>query len=146
MTTNPIVGQITKLIAIGTCFSLILVFTLLPSILNLKERVTRAYYIKKGKGDPDEGKDNVPIYEKKRQAKLAAKKLAMSAAGTGGETVVSDSEPCDGVKGSDIPYIGSMDEVPATDAAEPARTDIPESDASDEVMTTEDDAKDGSEK
>ena len=146
VTTNPIVGQITKLIAIGTCFSLILVFTLLPSILNLKERVTRAYYIKKGKGDPDEGKDNVPIYEKKRQAKLAAKKLAMSAAGAGGETVVIDSEPSDGVKGSDIPYIGSMDEVPATDAAEPARTDIPESDASDEVMTTEDDAKDGSEK
>ena len=70
----------------------------------------------------------------------------MSAAGAGGETVVIDSEPSDGVKGSDIPYIGSMDEVPATDAAEPARTDIPESDASDEVMTTEDDAKDGSEK
>lgn len=69
LTTNVIVAQITRLIAIGTVFSLILVFTLLPSILSLKERFTRKMYIKQGKGDPDEGKDNVPIYDKKAQAK-----------------------------------------------------------------------------
>lgn len=69
LTTNVIVAQITRLIAIGTVFSLILVFTLLPSILSLKERVARKIYIKRGKGDPDEGKDDVPIYDKKAQAK-----------------------------------------------------------------------------
>ena len=73
LTTNVIVAQITRLIAIGTVFSLILVFTLLPSILSLKERTTRAYMIKRGKGDPDEGKDDVPIYDKKAQAKGLAK-------------------------------------------------------------------------
>lgn len=73
LTSNVIVAQITRLIAIGTVFSLILVFTLLPSILSLKERATRAIYIKRGKGDPDEGKDNVPIYDKKAQAKGLAK-------------------------------------------------------------------------
>lgn len=73
LTTNVIVAQITRLIAIGTVFSLILVFTLLPSILSLKERVTRQLYIKRGKGDPDEGKDDVPIYDKKAQAKGLAK-------------------------------------------------------------------------
>lgn len=73
LTTNVIVAQITRLIAIGTVFSLILVFTLLPSILSLKERATRKIYIKRGKGDPDEAKDNVPIYDKKAQAKGLAK-------------------------------------------------------------------------
>lgn len=73
LTTNVIVAQITRLIAIGTVFSLILVFTLLPSILSLKERTTRKLYIRMGKGDPDEGKDNVPIYDKKAQAKGLAK-------------------------------------------------------------------------
>lgn len=73
LTTNVIVAQITRLIAIGTVFSLILVFTLLPSILSLKERTTRAFMIKRGKGDPDEGKDDVPIYDKKAQAKGLAK-------------------------------------------------------------------------
>ena len=73
LTTNVIVAQITRLIAIGTVFSLILVFTLLPSILSLKERATRRIYIKRGKGDPDEGKDDVPIYDKKAQAKGLAK-------------------------------------------------------------------------
>ena len=49
LTTNVIVAQITRLIAIGTVFSLILVFT------------------------SDEGKDDVPIYDKKAQAKGLAK-------------------------------------------------------------------------
>ena len=73
LTSNVIVAQITRLIAIGTVFSLILVFTLLPSILTIKEHLTRKIYIKRGKGDPDEGKDDVPIYDKKSLAKGLAK-------------------------------------------------------------------------
>ena len=81
LTTNVIVAQITRLIAIGTVFSLILVFTLLPSILSLKERAARKLYIRMGKGDPDEGKDNVPIYDKKAQAKGLAKAKAIGLKG-----------------------------------------------------------------
>ncbi len=81
LTTNVIVAQITRLIAIGTVFSLILVFTLLPSILSLKEYATRKLYIRMGKGDPDEGKDNVPIYDKKAQAKGLAKAKAVGLKG-----------------------------------------------------------------
>lgn len=81
LTSNVIVAQITRLIAIGTVFSLILVFTLLPSILSLKERATRALYIRRGKGDPDEGKDNVPIYDKKALAKGLAKAAKIGVSG-----------------------------------------------------------------
>ncbi len=153
LTTNPIVGQITQLIAIGTCFSLILVFTLLPSILNLKERVSRWYCLKKGKPDPDEGKDNVPIYEKKRQAKLAAKKLAMATVGAEAN-IVSDAQD-DGVKASDMPYSGdSADESNAADASEDKENNSADGESNadgtaenaddngnsaSEVMTTEDD-------
>lgn len=78
LTTNVIVAQITRLIAIGTCFSLILVFTLLPSLLLLKEAVYRKIMINNGKDDPDEGKDNVSIYDKVAQEKAKAKALKPS--------------------------------------------------------------------
>ena len=143
LTTNPIVGQITRLIAIGTCFSLILVFTLLPSILNIKERVSRWYSIKKGKGDPDEGKDNVPIYEKKRQAKLGAKKLAMASVGADGDSVMIDADAGDGVKASEM-LIDRGDGESAdikTDAADEAQqpSDGEHKSSDNEAMTTKDD-------
>ena len=142
LTTNPIVGQITRLIAIGTCFSLILVFTLLPSILNIKERVARWYSIKKGKGDPDEGKDNVPIYEKKRQAKLEAKKLAMASVGADGDSVMIDADAGDGVKASDV-LIDRGDEPKPAETGDGGNADDKAADdkADDEVMTTSDDDK-----
>lgn len=142
LTTNPIVGQITRLIAIGTCFSLILVFTLLPSILNIKERVSRWYSIKKGKGDPDEGKDNVPIYEKKRQAKLEAKKLAMASVGADGDSVMIDADAGDGVKASDV-LIDRGDEPKPPETGDGGDADDKTADdkADDEVMTTSDDDK-----
>lgn len=142
LTTNPIVGQITRLIAIGTCFSLILVFTLLPSILNIKERVARWYSIKKGKGDPDEGKDNVPIYEKKRQAKLEAKKLAMASVGADGDSVMIDADAGDGVKASDV-LIDRGDEPKPAETGDSGNADDKAADdkADDEVMTTSDDDK-----
>lgn len=63
ITTNIIVAQITRLIAIGTTMSYVFVFTLLPAILSLRERVLRRRSIKKGKGDPDEGRlDYNPQY------------------------------------------------------------------------------------
>ena len=142
LTTNPIVGQITRLIAIGTCFSLILVFTLLPSILNIKERVSRWYSIKKGKGDPDEGKDNVPIYEKKRQAKLEAKKLAMASVGADGDSVMIDADAGDGVKASDV-LIDRGDQPKPAETGNGGDADDKAADdkADDEVMTTSDDDK-----
>lgn len=142
LTTNPIVGQITRLIAIGTCFSLILVFTLLPSILNIKERVSRWYSIKKGKGDPDEGKDNVPIYEKKRQAKLEAKKLAMASVGADGDSVMIDADAGDGVKASDV-LIDRGDEPKPAETGDGGDADDKAADdkVDDEVMTTSDDDK-----
>ena len=142
LTTNPIVGQITRLIAIGTCFSLILVFTLLPSILNIKERVSRWYSIKKGKGDPDEGKDNVPIYEKKRQAKLEAKKLAMASVGADGDSVMIDADAGDGVKASDV-LIDRGDEPGPAETGDCFKADVKVADdkADGEVMTTSDDDK-----
>lgn len=142
LTTNPIVGQITRLIAIGTCFSLILVFTLLPSILNIKERVARWYSIKKGKGDPDEGKDNVPIYEKKRQAKLEAKKLAMASVGADGDSVMIDADAGDGVKASDVLIDRGDEPKPAeTGDSGNAYDKAADDKADDEVMTTSDDDK-----
>ena len=56
ITTNMIVGQITRLLAIGTAMSYVFVFTLLPAILSFDERIKRAISIKKGKGDPDKGR------------------------------------------------------------------------------------------
>lgn len=57
VTSNVIVSQITELIARGALLSLLLVFTLLPAILSIKETLSRKWYLKRGKGDPDEGKD-----------------------------------------------------------------------------------------
>ncbi|MDE5655319.1 MAG: MMPL family transporter, partial [Clostridia bacterium] len=56
ITTNMIVGQITRLLAIGTAMSYVFVFTLLPAILSFDERIKRAISIKRGKGDPDKGR------------------------------------------------------------------------------------------
>lgn len=56
ITSNIIVAQITQLIATGTTMSYVFVFTLLPAILSLRERVMRRSSIRKGKGDPDEGR------------------------------------------------------------------------------------------
>ncbi|MDE6473776.1 MAG: MMPL family transporter [Clostridia bacterium] len=56
ITTNMIVGQITRLLAIGTTMSYVFVFTLLPAILSFDERIKRAWSIKRGKGDPDKGR------------------------------------------------------------------------------------------
>ena len=56
ITSNIIVAQITRLIAIGTTMSYVFVFTMLPAILSLRERVMRRSSIRKGKGDPDEGR------------------------------------------------------------------------------------------
>lgn len=56
ITTNMIVGQITRLLAIGTTMSYVFVFTLLPAILSFDERIRCAWSIKRGKGDPDKGR------------------------------------------------------------------------------------------
>ncbi|MDE6211307.1 MAG: MMPL family transporter [Clostridia bacterium] len=56
ITTNMIVGQITRLLAIGTTMSYVFVFTLLPAILSFDERIKRAWSIRRGKGDPDKGR------------------------------------------------------------------------------------------
>lgn len=56
VTTNMIVGQITRLLAIGTSMSYVFVFTLLPAILSFDERIKRKLSIKRGKGDPDVGR------------------------------------------------------------------------------------------
>ena len=56
ITTNMIVSQITRLLAIGTTMSYVFVFTLLPAILSFDERIKRKMSIKKGKGDPDVGR------------------------------------------------------------------------------------------
>ena len=62
VSTNVIVQQITQLLARNAVFSAVLVFTFLPSILSIKERIYKAIRIKMGKGDPDEGKSNSSIY------------------------------------------------------------------------------------
>ncbi|MDE5549046.1 MAG: MMPL family transporter, partial [Clostridia bacterium] len=63
ITTNMIVAQITRLLAIGTSMSYVFVFTLLPAILSFDERIKRRLSIKSGKGDPDVGRfDYNPRY------------------------------------------------------------------------------------
>ena len=62
VSTNVIVKQITQLLARNALFSAILTFSFLPSILSIKERITKAISIKMGKGDPDEGKSNESVY------------------------------------------------------------------------------------
>ena len=135
LTTNVIVAQITRLIAIGTVFSLILVFTLLPSILSLKERAARKLYIRMGKGDPDEGKDNVPIYDKKAQAKGLAKAKAIGLKGVifGGVsadtlepvTETAAAAPAEPVAKEDNPVeavFGKSEKAKKTDKENPVNT------------------------
>ena len=62
VSTNVIVQQITQLLARNAVLSVVLVFSFLPSILSIKERVQKAIMIKMGKGDPDEGKSNESVY------------------------------------------------------------------------------------
>ncbi len=62
VSTNVIVQQITQLLARNAVFSAVLVFTFLPSILSIKERIYKGIMIKMGKGNPDEGKSNESIY------------------------------------------------------------------------------------
>ncbi|MDE6189955.1 MAG: MMPL family transporter, partial [Clostridia bacterium] len=63
ITSNMIVAQITRLLAIGTSMSYVFVFTLLPAILSFDERIKRKISIKKGKGDPDIGRFTLnPLY------------------------------------------------------------------------------------
>lgn len=74
LTSNMIVGQITELIARGAFFSLILVFSLLPALLSIGERIKRWYMIKRGKPDPDDGKDALCLCDLPYQKLLFKKK------------------------------------------------------------------------
>lgn len=62
ISTNIIVKQITALLARNAAISAFLVFTFLPAILSIKERIAKYISIKRGKGDPDEGKSTESIY------------------------------------------------------------------------------------
>ena len=62
ISTNLIVKQITALLARNAAISAFLVFTFLPAILSIKERIAKYISIKRGKGDPDEGKSTESIY------------------------------------------------------------------------------------
>ena len=62
VSTNMIVKQITQLLARNAVFSVVLVFSFLPSILSIKERIYKGIMIKMGKGNPDEGKSNESVY------------------------------------------------------------------------------------
>lgn len=126
LTSNVIVAQITRLIAIGTVFSLILVFTLLPSILSIKERVSRAIYIKRGKGDPDEGKDNVPIYDKKAQAKGLAKAAKIGLKGViinGKSAALCESAASETAGVADSSVVNPIDKIFGVDGKENAPVD-----------------------
>lgn len=126
LTSNVIVAQITRLIAIGTVFSLILVFTLLPSILSIKERVSRAIYIKRGKGDPDEGKDNVPIYDKKAQAKGLAKAAKIGLKGViinGKSAALCESAASETAGVADGSVVNPIDKIFGVDGKENAPVD-----------------------
>lgn len=81
LTSNLIVSQITELIARGTFFSLILVLTFLPAMLAVYERLARYISIKRGKGDPDEGKTEENLYGPSRKEK---KKAQLAVAGEAG--------------------------------------------------------------
>lgn len=124
LTTNVIVAQITRLIAIGTVFSLILVFTLLPAILSLKERATRKIYIRRGKGDPDEAKDNVPIYDKKAQAKGLAKAAKVGLKGVIFAGVsAADIEEAEKAASAPVTAVYPEDTAPAATDAENVATE-----------------------
>lgn len=93
ITTNMIVAQITRLLAIGTTMSYVFVFTLLPSILSFDERFKRRMSIKKGKGDPDVGRfdynpkyyneDGTPLLEETVPVVDNASELAYAVEGEG---------------------------------------------------------------
>ncbi len=98
VSTNVIVQQITQLLARNAVFSAVLVFTFLPSILSIKERIYKGIMIKMGKGNPDEGKSNESIYavsskdlEKFKESHPEAVEVAVENA-LGGEDVVIDAK------------------------------------------------------
>ncbi|MDE5991284.1 MAG: MMPL family transporter [Clostridia bacterium] len=99
ITTNMIVAQITRLLAIGTSMSYVFVFTLLPAILSFDERLKRRLSIKKGKGDPDVGRfdynpnyyneDGTPISEETVPVVENVSELAYAAEG---ESQIDDAQ------------------------------------------------------
>ncbi|MCR4875457.1 MAG: MMPL family transporter [Clostridia bacterium] len=98
VSTNVIVQQITQLLARNAVFSAVLVFSFLPSILSMKERIYKGIMIKMGKGNPDEGKSNESIYavsskdlEKFKASHPEAVEVAVENA-LGGEDVVIDAQ------------------------------------------------------
>ena len=97
VSTNVIVQQITQLLARNAVMSAVLVFTFLPSILSIKERIYKGIMIKMGKGNPDEGKSNESIYavssknlEAFKNAHPESVEVAVENA-LGEETVIDDS-------------------------------------------------------
>ncbi len=103
ISTNIIVQQITSLLARNAIFSVILVFTFLPAILSIKERIQRAISIKRGKGDPDEGKQDVSIYSMSSKD-LVKMQTATATANTEGD-IVTDTvvdTPVDSVSDATI--------------------------------------------
>lgn len=87
ISTNIIVQQITSLLARNAVFSVVLVFTFLPAVLSIKERIQRAISIKRGKGDPDEGKQDVSIYSMSSKD-LAKMQAAAAVAGENSDVVI----------------------------------------------------------
>lgn len=96
ITTNMIVAQITRLLAIGTSMSYVFVFTLLPAILSFDERVRRRRSIKKGKGDPDVGRfDYNPNYYSENGAALVQETVPAVEENVALEDATTQSTECD---------------------------------------------------
>ena len=81
ITSNIIVGQITELIARGTFFSYILVFTLLPAIMLFKEKAHAAILKRKGKeivynDDAEDYNETRRIQRHKRHEEMMRAKAA----------------------------------------------------------------------
>ncbi len=86
VSTNIIVQQITLLLARNAVLSVVLVFSFLPAILSMLERAKKYISIKRGKGDPDEGKSNTSIYsvssKKLKEFKQVHEQVAVAATDT----------------------------------------------------------------
>lgn len=75
ISSNMIVRQITELIARGTFFSYILVFTLLPSIMLFKEKVHAAILKRRGKAPVYD--DDAPDYNEEKRVMKRARHIQM---------------------------------------------------------------------
>ncbi len=103
ITSNIIVAQITRLLAIGTTMSYVFVFTLLPAILSFDERIRRSYSMERGKGDPDLGRfdynpnyyneDGTPIGEIDSTLALQQSPIAQDYSSTS-ESLSEDTDSC----------------------------------------------------